>query len=296
MTQFNWQVMSESPQKLRTFLMGQGITRTLLKQIKFHGGQIEVNGQPELTNFMVRQGDKVMVVLPAEPGNDHVPVDNDPIDIVYEDANFLIVNKPAGVASVPSHIYGHNSLVNRVKGYYVRQGYANQKVHIVTRLDRDTSGLVIFAKHHMAHSVLDKQLKDHSIQKDYLALTAGTIQSDHAEIDLPIGRTDDSFVKRQVTDNGKMARTEFWLIKQWRHFNLVRVRLHTGRTHQIRVHFTFLKHPLLGDWLYNPDDYRMKRQALHCYQVRFYDPFNQKVIECQTALPVDMQAIIQRAD
>ncbi len=166
MTEFSWQYQGDSPIKARTFIMGYGVTRTLLKKIKYHGGQIRVNGQAVLANRMVDRGDVVTVVLPPEPENDHVAVSAVPLKIVHEDPNFLIVDKPAGVASVPSHNYAQDTLVNRVKGYYQRQGYANQKIHIVTRLDKDTSGLVIFAKHHFAHSVLDKQLKDRTIQKN----------------------------------------------------------------------------------------------------------------------------------
>ena len=274
--------------------MGHGVTRTLLKQIKFHGGQILVNGTPQLTNFMVQQDDIVMVTLPPEPGNDHVPASDVPLDVVFEDANWLVVNKPAGVASVPAHIYANDSLVNRVKGYYERRHYENQRVHIVTRLDRDTSGLVIFAKHHMAHSVLDKQLKEHTLRKEYLAIVMGTFKSEHIEVDLPIGRDPESFVKRRVTDDGKMAVTEFWPQQQWDNKSLIKIHLHTGRTHQIRVHMTALHHPLLGDWLYNPSDQQIQRQALHCSRVRFYDPFGDQIISCRADIPADMFSIMKK--
>lgn len=296
MTSFEWQVTEKNPQKLRTVIMAHGVTRTLLKQIKFHGGQIKVNGAEQLTNYMVTKGDVVTVTLPPEPGNDHVPTSNVTLDIVYEDSNWLIVNKPAGVASVPAHIYANDSLVNRVKGYYERQRYENQRVHIVTRLDRDTSGLVIFAKHHMAHSVLDKQLKEHTLRKEYLAIVVGNFKHEHVEVNLPIGRDPESFVKRRVAVDGKMAMTEFWVQQHWPQMELIRIQLHTGRTHQIRVHMTALGHPLLGDWLYNPTNHQMKRQALHCFQVRFYDPFSNKIISCQAPLPADMKLAIKRAN
>lgn len=272
--------------------MGYGITRTLLKKIKYHGGQTLVNGEESLVNRMLQTGDTVKVVLPPEPENDHVDVSNVPIEIIHEDPNFLVVNKPAGVASVPSHNYSADSLVNRVKGYYQRRGYANQKIHIVTRLDKDTSGLVIFAKHHFAHSVLDKQLKDRTIQKKYLAIVAGRISSPHFEIYLPIGRTEDSFVKRQVTDAGKMSVTEAWTVCRLPHQTLLKVQLHTGRTHQIRVHMEAIGHPLIGDWLYNPDDHSMSRQALHCAELTFYDPFMERNIHCEAPLPNDMKSYI----
>ncbi|MDN6542444.1 MAG: RluA family pseudouridine synthase [Lentilactobacillus parabuchneri] len=292
MTEFIWKYNGSAPIKVRTFIMGHGITRTLLKKIKYHGGQTLVNGEPSLVNRLLDAGDVVKVVLPKEPENDHVSVSNVPIEIVYEDPNFLVVNKPAGVASVPSHNYSDDSLVNRVKGYYLRQHYANQKIHIVTRLDKDTSGLVIFAKHHFAHSVLDKQLKDRTIQKTYLAIVAGRIASPHFEIYLPIGRVEGSFVKRQVIDSGKLSVTEEWTVCRLAKQTLLRVRLHTGRTHQIRVHMREIGHPLIGDWLYNPDDHSLPRQALHCAELTFYDPFGDQEIHCQAPLPADMKSYI----
>lgn len=292
MTDFTWKYTGRAPIKVRTFIMSYGITRTLLKKIKYHGGQTLVNGEQSLVNRMLQTGDTVKVVLPPEPENDHVSVSSVLIEIVHEDPNFLVVNKPAGVASVPSHNYSEDSLVNRVKGYYQRRGYANQKIHIVTRLDKDTSGLVIFAKHHFAHSVLDKQLKDRTIQKTYLAIVAGRISSPHFEIYLPIGRTEDSFVKRQVTDTGKMSVTEAWTVCRLAKQTLLRVQLHTGRTHQIRVHMDTIGHPLIGDWLYNPDDHSMARQALHCAELTFYDPFADRNIHCEARLPEDMRSYI----
>ncbi len=143
-----------------------GISRTLLKQIKFQGGQIMVNSEARRVNTMMAAGDVLTVVLPPEIGSDRIVASATPLDILYEDAHFLVVNKPAKVASVPSHLYPDDALVNRVKGYLVRTHAPNQVTHIVTRLDRETSGVVLFAKHHFAHTVLDTQLKQHQIKKN----------------------------------------------------------------------------------------------------------------------------------
>ncbi|MCL0312429.1 RluA family pseudouridine synthase [Apilactobacillus sp. TMW 2.2459] len=292
MTEFNWTMQDHEPMKLRTLLMQHGVTRTLLKAIKFHGGKIIVNNKARYANFILKKDDKVKLVLPPEPSNDYVRASYNKIEIVYEDEHFLVINKPAGLASVPSRIYSEDSLVNRVKGYYLQQNYSNQKVHIVTRLDKDTSGLVLFAKHHLAHSVLDKQLKDHRLSKMYMALASGRIGYNHCQINLPIGRLKDSFVKRTVRDDGKMSKTEFWTIKRHKDVTLVRVKLLTGRTHQIRVHFDYIGHPLLGDWLYNPKDKRLNRQALHCYELRFHNPFDNKIVVCHADLPSDISNLI----
>lgn len=294
MTEFKWQYRQKAPMRTSTFLMDHGVTRTLMKKIKYHGGLVLVNGSERRVNYMLKKGDQVTLVLPEETNNEHVLPSYQPIDVSYEDANFLVVNKPAGVASVPSHIYAEDSLVNRVKGYYLLKGYENLKIHIVTRLDRDTSGLVIFAKHHLAHSVLDKQLKDHLIKKTYLAIASGVIKTDHAEIYLPIGRAEGSFIKRQVTIDGKFADTEFWNYLNLKNTTVVKLRLHTGKTHQIRVHMQAIGHALIGDWLYNPNNNQMSRQALHCFEIKFFDPFNDREIECLASLPLDMQEFIQK--
>ncbi len=293
MTEFNWIYKGDFPIKVRTFIMGFGVTRTLLKKIKFHGGHTLVNGQESLVNRKINYGDAVKLILPPEPENKSVGVSNVPINILFEDPNFLVVNKPAGVASVPGHDPLDDSLVNRVKGYYKQQGYTNQRIHIVTRLDKGTSGIVLFAKHHLAHSILDKQLKDKSIKKMYYAITSGIIKTRHFEIFLPIGRADDSLVKRVVTDSGKMSDTEGWVIKNMKDSTLIKVQLHTGRTHQIRVHMKEFGHPLIGDWLYNPGNSQLSRQALHCEFVQFFNPFSNRMVKVHAPVPKDMLTFIK---
>ncbi|GEN95602.1 RluA family pseudouridine synthase [Pediococcus ethanolidurans] len=294
---FNWQVNVESPEKIRTFLYQKGISRTLLKGIKFHGGSIELNHQPARVIETVVTGDVITLLLPPEVENDHVAVSNEPIEICYEDAHFLVVNKPAYLATVPSHLYSNDTLVNRVKGYYKRQNYESLVTHVVTRLDRETSGLVIFAKHHFAHSVLDKQLKRHAIKKIYLAVVEGHINQKHGLIDLPIAREEGSFIRRQVTSGemGRRSLTEYWVVKSLKEATLLRVRLHTGRTHQIRVHFSALKHPLVGDVLYGGScSGYMQRQALHCASISFFNPFLNQQITVWAPLPKDLAAYLKQ--
>ncbi|KRN82071.1 RluA family pseudouridine synthase [Pediococcus ethanolidurans] len=287
----------ESPEKIRTFLYQKGISRTLLKGIKFHGGSIELNHQPARVIETVVTGDVITLLLPPEVENDHVAVSNEPIEICYEDAHFLVVNKPAYLATVPSHLYSNDTLVNRVKGYYKRQNYESLVTHVVTRLDRETSGLVIFAKHHFAHSVLDKQLKRHAIKKIYLAVVEGHINQKHGLIDLPIAREEGSFIRRQVTSGemGRRSLTEYWVVKSLKEATLLRVRLHTGRTHQIRVHFSALKHPLVGDVLYGGScSGYMQRQALHCASISFFNPFLNQQITVWAPLPKDLAAYLKQ--
>ncbi len=280
--------------KVKTLLTAHGVTRSLLKKVKFHGGAILVDDQPVLAIHMLTGGESVTMVTPDEVGNDFLGVSELPIDVLYEDRDYLIVNKPAGVASVPAHRLPDNTLANRVKGYYRAQGYQNEVVHITTRLDRDTSGIVLFAKHHFAHSIIDRELKTHAMRKMYLAVVSGTLPNAHGWFDQPIGRAEGSFIKRTVTPTGRASLTEYWVVKRLKNMTVVRVRLHTGRTHQIRVHFAAAGHPLVGDSLYGgPSHPAIDRQALHCMQLSFEDPFIDHTLTTFAPLTPDLVRLIQ---
>lgn len=242
----------------------------------------------------MQRGQRLEVTLPPEVPSDHLQASDTPLAILYEDDHFLVVNKPANVASVPSHLYADDSMVNRVRGYLMRTHAASQVTHIVTRLDRETSGIVIFAKHHFAHTVLDTQLKQHRLKKTYLCVVSGIIESKHGVIDTPIGREPGSFIKRMVRQDGRSAQTEYWLAKRMPTSTLLRVNLHTGRTHQIRVHMASIGHPLVGDFLYGQQTNPwIHRQALHCASVSFYNPFAQRQITCYAPMPADFAAVIE---
>ncbi|MGX6429286.1 RluA family pseudouridine synthase [Levilactobacillus yonginensis] len=294
MTHFEWIVDGKSPVHVRTVLMAHGVTRTFLKQVKFHGGVVTLDDQEVRVVAMAQPGQRVGLQLPPEPTNEHVATSNGPLEILYEDPHFLVVNKPAEMASVPSHLYPDDTLANRVKGHLVATHADSTVTHIVTRLDRDTSGAVLFAKHHFAHSILDKQLKNGELDKRYVAVAEGGIVPAHQVIEAPIGRAPDSFIKRMVRPDGRQATTELWVRRQSRSVSLLALKLHTGRTHQIRVHCASIGHPLVGDWLYgrqtNP---WIQRQALHCARLRFYQPFLDEWITCYAPLPADMASLIE---
>ena len=279
--QFQYIYEKTAGQQLKYFLKEQGISKGLLAKIKFQGGQIAVNGQIENVLYQLKVQDVVQITIPDEGEHETVLLDETPIDIVYEDAHLLVVNKPANVASIPAQYHPNGTMANRVKAYYKRQNYANQVIHVVTRLDRDTSGLMVFAKHGFAHAKLDVQLRNKQFVKRYQALVTGEIAQlqNHALIDLPIARDYDSLLKRKIDDSGKQAKTEYWLEKQNQELALVDIQLHTGRTHQIRVHFAAIGCPLRGDELYGGlVDETMNRQALHCYELQFTHPFTQETL------------------
>jgi len=286
---FTWRNTATVPMKVKTLLSQHGVTRSLLKKVKYHGGAILVNDQPVLAIHVLTGGEKVTMVTPIEIGNDFLGGSDLPLTILYEDRDYLIANKPAGVASVPAHHLPENTLANRVKGYYQAQAYENQVVHITTRLDRDTSGIVLFAKHHFAHSIIDAQLKTHAMRKMYLAVVSGVLPADHGWLDQPIGRAPGSFIKRTITPDGRPSLTEYWVVRRLADRTVVKVRLHTGRTHQIRVHFAAAGYPLIGDTLYGgPRNPWIDRQALHCMQLSFYDPFLQRDLTTFAPLPQDI--------
>lgn len=294
--QFQYIYEKTEGQQLKYFLKEQGISKGLLAKIKFQGGQIAVNGRIENVLYQLKAQDVVQITIPDEGEHETVLLDETPIDIVYEDAHILVVNKPANVASIPAQYHPNGTMANRVKAYYKRQNYANQVIHVVTRLDRDTSGLMVFAKHGFAHAKLDVQLRNKQFVKRYQALVTGEIAQlqNHALIDLPIARDYDSLLKRKIDDSGKQAKTEYWLEKQNQELALVDIQLHTGRTHQIRVHFAAIGCPLRGDELYGGlVDETMSRQALHCYELQFTHPFTQEALHFTQALPQDMADLAQ---
>lgn len=290
---FTWQYCGAAPQSVRTFLTAQGISRTLLKKIKFHGGQLSVEQQPVTVRTLLTTGQTLTVQLPLESAPATLTASAAPLKVVWEDEHILVVDKPAQVASLPSHVYPKDTMANRVLGYYQRQGYANQGIHIVTRLDRGTSGLMIFAKHAFAHTLLSEQLHTQQLQKTYLAVVQGRLTYAHNRITFPIKRAPWSFIERTTAVGGRSALTEYWCQQQFKNAALVKVRLHTGRTHQIRVHFAAIGHPLLGDQLYQgPQITNLQRPALHCAQLHFYQPFLAKDLDLASPLPADLQVLL----
>ncbi|MDT2834783.1 RluA family pseudouridine synthase [Vagococcus carniphilus] len=293
---FSWQV--DTPEmKLKSFLKEKGVSKKLLAKIKFQGGTLLVNGNVQNALYEVSLGDEVVIIIPDEGEHETLLPDNQPIDIVFEDEHLLVINKPSGVASIPAQYHPKETMANRVKHYYNEQGYVNRVVHVVTRLDRDTTGLMLFAKHGFAHAMLDKQLRSGTLKKYYTALVAGQIDnlSEQATIDLPIGRDMSSIIKRQVTSEGQSAVTDYWLENKTKEVAQVGIQLHTGRTHQIRVHFSAIGCPLLGDSMYDGRmDLGVTRQALHCTKLEMEHPFTKEQLILNQPLPKDMKTIITR--
>lgn len=291
---------SDSDQRIYDFLCHHGYSRHIRTWLKQHPGSVRLNGEEALFFFLLKNGDLLEISLEEEhPSENIVPVDL-PIHIIYEDEDLMVIDKPADMPVHPSIGNYENTLANAAAWYFHRQDIPFV-FRCINRLDRDTTGLLILAKHMLSGAILSDQMKKRAIHRTYLAITEG--KTDHAgTIDSPIGRTDQSLILRQVDhENGDSACTHY-LQKCWHPktfypetlpvpqdgLSLVQLQLETGRTHQIRVHMTSIGHPLIGDTLYNPETALMNRQALHSYRLAFTHPVTGVSLEFTSPLPEDM--------
>lgn len=292
----DWKVQDTKERNVKMFLKEKGISKRLLAKLKYRGGEIRVNGELSRVRQSLKEDDRVSVTLPKEEGNSYLEVSNKPLSILYEDEHFLFINKAAGLASVPSPLHKNHTISNRVKGYIEANDYYHQTIHVVNRLDKDTSGVIIFAKHTLAHSYLDTLLKNKKLHREYLVFVQGVIRNDYGVINQPIGREPGSIIKRRVDSKGKPSVTEYWVNSRFEDATEIRVKLHTGRTHQIRVHFNHVKHPLLGETLYKESGQLslIDRQALHCQMVKFIHPFTNYPLIVEAPLPEDLRCLRSR--
>lgn len=279
---------------IKNFLRHQGVSRSFLTYFRRVEGRVLKNASPVCMNQSLHQGDEITLVIPPDAGNDQLMASCSPIEVIYEDRDILILNKPAGLVSVPSHRNREDALANRIKGYYLRTRHTQLNIHVVTRLDRGTSGLVLVAKHSLAHGILNEQVGAGEVQRMYQALLEGCLPQEHFMVEAPIGRQPESVLERRVTADGQFAKTEYWLEECYSDSCLCQVKLHTGRTHQIRVHSQWLGYPLVGDDLYGRGPQApLMRQGLHCSFLAFDHPITKKSLKFKQALPDDFIAWCQ---
>lgn len=288
-----WVIDQENTGKLiKDFLKERDISRTALTDIKFKGGAILVNEREENVRYKLQQGDLLRLQFPPEIPSEGLIGENIPLEIIYEDDYLLVVNKPPGMNTIPSREHPSGSLANALVGYYKRKGITATS-HIVTRLDRNTSGLVLIAKHRHVHHLFSEAQKRGEVKRTYEAFASGCLSLDHGKIEEPIGRRADSIIEREVRADGQYACTHFHVLGRYGGFTDIELQLETGRTHQIRVHMTFLGHPLLGDDLYGGDTVVIERQALHCKQLQFIHPFQMSEMKFSVPLAEDMERLKQ---
>lgn len=268
------------------FLLSDRLITKLKKANKIY-----LNDLPTYTKKSVTVGDKVSVLIDFEEDNSNIVASNIPLDIIYEDDYLLVINKPANIAIHPSILHFDNSLSNGVKFYFDKLGL-KKKIRIVNRLDRNTSGIVVFAKNEYIQECLIKQMKTKELKKEYLAIAKGILESKSDTLNFPIARKEGSIIERTVSSDGDSAITHYDIVKEFNNLSLVHIVLETGRTHQIRVHFSYIGHPILGDTLYGSPSELINRQALHSYKLTFIHPVTKKVLSLEAPLPNDIKNII----
>ena len=263
-------------------------SRLLVRLI--NNNKVFLNGKPCDTRTKPQANDIIIVKLDAEEDNSNIEPKEMELDIVYEDEGLLIINKPAGLTVHPSLRHYNNSLSNGVKSYY-NKIELNKKIRPVNRLDKDTSGLVIFAKNEYVQECLINQMKRGKFYKEYICIVEGVLDEKTGVINVPVARKEKSIIERCVREDGQNAITQYEVLKEYKNYSVVKCILKTGRTHQIRVHMAYIKHPLLGDTLYGNKSELIDRQALHCNKLAFINPVTNKYLELTNRLPKEMSQL-----
>lgn len=248
-----------------------------------------LNGKVTRLNKSVFIGDILTIEFDEE--EDEYDAINIPIDIVYEDNDLLVVNKPPYIVVHPTKSHQNNTIANGV-AFYFKQKNIKRKVRLVNRLDMNTSGIVIIAKHPYAHNELANQMKSNTVDKYYYAIVEGIIENDLGTINEPIARLNPEDILRVVHPSGKECITHYTVEKRFKNMTLVKLKLETGRTHQIRVHMKYIGHPILGDTLYGMESKLIERQALHCYEMKFLQPLTNEELIITCPLPEDMVKVM----
>ena len=267
-----------------------GISSRLLLKLK-KNNSVYLNNFICNLNDLVSVGDTVSFCLNYEEDNSNIVATNIPLNIVYEDECLLIINKPPNIAIHPSMLHYDNSLSNGVKYYFNLIGL-HKKIRPVNRLDRNTSGLVIFAKNEYVQEFLIKEMQSKTFSKEYLAILEGTLDKKQGTINAPIARKKDSIIERCIDNSGDNSITHYKVLKEFDNFSLVNFKLETGRTHQIRVHSSYIGHPILGDDLYGNKSNLINRQALHSYKISFIHPKTRRKMHFEINMPQDMLDIV----
>ncbi len=274
------------------------LTRSAAQKL-LDAGKVSVNGKAVRKNYKCQTGDMVRFALP-EPEETELIAQDIPLDVVFEDGDVIVINKPRGMVVHPAAGHPDGTLVNALMHYCgdTLSGIGGEKrPGIVHRIDKDTSGLLIVAKNDLAHLGLSEQLKDRSLSRVYEAVVKGRLREDSGTIDAPIGRHPTDRKRMAVTDkNSRSAVTHWEVIARYNGYTHVRCRLETGRTHQIRVHMAHIGHPLLGDFTYGAPspEKGLTGQCLHARELKFIHPRTGEQIHLTTALPEYFEEVLSR--
>lgn len=267
------------------------VSGSMIKRLKRSNG-IFLNNEPVRTIDNVTTGDTVTVIIDNNEETAITP-ENNPVSVIYEDDSFIAVDKPANMPVHPSAGHQTGTLAQAVLWHYIQQGL-HTKVRPINRLDRDTSGVTLFAKNAYIQDQITRQMRDNRVFKAYLGIVHGVFNPKHGTIRLPIARKEGSVMERIIDSSGYDSITHYETIKIHNEFSLVKFVLETGRTHQIRVHSKAMGHPLLGDWLYSDIQTNLiGRQALHSHHLSFDHPITGERIELFAPLPEDMEKVLE---
>ncbi|MCB6508167.1 RluA family pseudouridine synthase [Dorea sp. 210702-DFI.3.125] len=279
--------------RVEQFLRRKRYSGQNLSEIKRMPKSILVNGVHYYMRQELSKGDHLQVRICETQNSEKIPPTKLPLDIIYEDEDLLVLNKPAGMPIHPSLNNYTNSMANALAYYFQSQG----KPFIFrccNRLDRDTSGLTIVSKHLVSGSILSDMTKYREVHREYLAIARGSVTPSEGTIQAPLGRKEGTIIERTVDwEHGEDAVTHYKVVKEANGHSLVSLRLETGRTHQIRIHMKYLGYPLIGDYLYNPDMEYMTRQALHSHHMEFTHPITGEHMSFTAPLPEDMARVMQ---
>ena len=270
-------------------------------QRQIEQGNVVVNGKKiTKVSYKIAKGDNI-TVEEQEPVEIELKAQDIPVDIIYEDKDIIVVNKPKGMVVHPANGNPDGTLVNAIMaickdslsgiGGEIRPG-------IVHRLDKDTSGLLIVAKNDIAHVNMSEQIKRHEVKKTYIALVRGIVKENEATIDMPIGRSNSDRKKMAVTKNGKNAVTHIKVLKRYDKYTLLEINIETGRTHQIRVHLAHIGYPVIGDYIYSngKNEFGIVGQCLHAKSLEFKHPITGKDMKLEAPLPEYFEKVLQELD
>ena len=275
------------------------ISRTAVQRL-IEEEAVTVNGKKTKASYKVQEND-IIQIIETEAKEIELKAQDIPLEIVYEDEDIIVVNKPKGLVVHPAVGNPDGTLVNAIMaickeslsgiGGEIRPG-------IVHRLDKDTSGILIVAKNDLSHINLSEQIKNHEVEKTYVALVRGIVKENEATINMPIGRSTKDRKKMAVSKNGKNAITHFKVLKRYAKHTLLEIKIETGRTHQIRVHLSHIGYPVVGDYTYSngKNDFNVEGQMLHSKRIKFKHPKTEKDLELEAKLPEYFQEILDKLE
>ena len=290
-------IVNENGKRLDAYIANQDkeLTRSAVQRL-IEQGNILVNDKKQKVSYKVSSGD-IIIINDVEAQEIELKAQYIPLDIIYEDNDIIVVNKPKGLVVHPANGNPDGTLVNAIMaickeslsgiGGEIRPG-------IVHRLDKDTSGLLIVAKNDKAHVNMSEQIKNHEVKKTYIALVRGVLKENEATIDMPIGRSNSDRKKMAVNRNGKNAITHIKVLKRYNKYTLLEINIETGRTHQIRVHLAHIGFPVIGDYIYSngKNEFGVVGQCLHAKQLEFKHPITGKDMKLEAPLPEYFQQIV----